>query len=80
MEGVKISEPQVQAQLFIYLLCLFLFPVCCSTSQIYIVLFTCREHFIYSLISVPTTEKKLKDLVELKIPSPFVNICWIRAR
>ncbi|KAL4306600.1 hypothetical protein AHAS_Ahas16G0194500 [Arachis hypogaea] len=38
-----------------------------------------RGHFIYSLISTTTMEKKLKDLVELMIRSPFVDIFWIRA-
>lgn len=40
----------------------------------------CREHFIYSLISAPIMEEKLKVLAKLRILSLFVNICCIKAR
>jgi hypothetical protein len=47
-------------------------------TKIYI--FFCREHFIYSSTSAPIMEEKLKDLVKLRILSPSVGICWIKAR
>lgn len=43
-------------------------------------LFSCREHFIYSLTSASIMEEKLKDLVKLRILSPFVGIYWKKAR
>jgi hypothetical protein len=85
IDGVKISEPQVQIHpvylpipLIVILHVLSLFCLL-FYSNIYF-LFSCRAHFIYSLISAPITEKKLRDLVKLRIPSLSVDICWIKAR
>ena len=63
IDGVKISEPQVQTLMFI-----------CSlhddyphgdfslSAYIKYALHTCREHFIFSLTSAPSMEEKPKAL------------------
>jgi len=85
IDGVKISEPQVQILLFYFLvnnppLFVLSHPFLLFYLNMILLFFTRREHFIYSLISASIMEEKLKDLVKLRILSPSVDTYWMWAR
>lgn len=73
LEGVKISEPQVNN----ILLFIHLYPFLLAYTPIF---FNNRVLSICSSTSVPTTVLRLKDLALSKTLNPFAGSSWTRAR